>query len=93
MKRVLLFLILVCLSVPVLAANHLVLLKKNASLAAFAAAVAAGGGTVTWSHADGIAAVSGLTDAAASVLAVCVNATASFNALMTSECFSISSRL
>ena len=69
MKRVLLFLVLVCLSVPVLAANHVVLLKKNASLPAFAAAVAAQGGSVKWSHADGIAAVSGLTEAAASVLA------------------------
>src|SRR6185295_9279106 len=69
MKRVLLFLVLACLSVPVLAANHVVLLKKNASLSAFAAAVAAQGGTVTWSHADGIAAVSGLTEAAAVAVA------------------------
>lgn len=68
MKRVLLSLVLVCLAIPVAAANHVVLLK-NALPSDFAATVTAHGGTVTWSHADGIAAVSGLTDAAAAALA------------------------
>src|SRR5687767_8475170 len=68
MKRVLLSLILVCLALPAAAANHVVLLK-NALPADFAATVAALGGTITWSHADGVAAVSGLTAAAAATLA------------------------
>jgi subtilisin family serine protease len=68
MKRVLLSLVLVCLAVPAFAAKHVVLLK-NQLPSDFAQTVAALGGTVTWSHADGLAVVSGLTDAAAATLA------------------------
>lgn len=68
MKRMFLSLALLCLALPAAAANHVVLLK-NELPADFAATVAALGGTLQWSHADGIAAVSGLTDAAAAALA------------------------
>ena len=67
MKRVFIFLVMVCLAVPAFAAKHVVLLK-NQLPADLAQTVASLGGTVTWSHADGIAAVSGLSDAAAQTL-------------------------
>jgi subtilisin family serine protease len=71
MKKFVFLAVVVCLAVApaVFADNYLVLFKGEGVPANFAATVASLGGTVTSSHAAGIAAVSGLDAAGAAALA------------------------